>query len=63
MLIKRRKNTGLKIFNNFKAFIECTNDIDDIYKNMEEYNPNNKHKMLTVFNDMITDMFSNKRLY
>ena len=63
MLIKRRKNTGLKFFNNFKAFIECTNNIDDIYKNMEEYNPNNKHKMLTVFNDMITDMFSNKKLY
>ena len=34
----------------------------DIYKNIEEYNPNKKHKVLIVFNDMIADMLSNKKL-
>ena len=29
--------------------------MDDIYKNIEEYNPNKKYKILIVFIDMITD--------
>ena len=36
--------------------------MDDIYINIEEYNPNKKRKMLIVFDDMIADMFSNKKL-
>ena len=36
--------------------------MDDIYKNIEEYNPNKKPKILNVFDDMITDMLSNKQL-
>ena len=36
--------------------------MDHIFKNIEEYNPNKKYKILTVFDDMITDMLSNKRL-
>ena len=31
-------------------------------KNIEEYNPNKKCKILTVFNDKIADMLSNKKL-
>ena len=34
--------------------------MDDIYKNIEEYNSNKKPKMLNIFDDMITDMLSNK---
>ena len=34
----------------------------DIYKNIEEYNPNKKRKILIVFDDMIADMLSNKKL-
>ena len=34
----------------------------DIYKSIEEYNPNKKHKILVVFHDMIPDMLSNKKL-
>ena len=30
--------------------------MDDIYKNIEEYNPNEKHKILIVFNDTIADV-------
>ena len=36
--------------------------MDDIYKNIEEYNPNKKQKILIVFDDMIADMLSNKKL-
>ena len=36
--------------------------MDDIYKNIEEYNPNKKPKILIVFDDMIAYMLSNKKL-
>ena len=36
--------------------------MDDFYKNIEEYNPNKKRKILIVFDDMIADMLSNKKL-
>ena len=45
-----------------QKFIEYSNDMDDVYENIEEYNPNKKRKLLAVFDDMITDMLSNKKL-
>ena len=36
--------------------------MDDIYKNIEEYNLNEKQKRLIVFDDMITDIPSNEKL-
>ena len=36
--------------------------MDDIYKNIKEHNPNKKRKILIVFNDMIADILSNKKL-
>ena len=48
--------------NDSKAFIEYSNDMDNIYKNIEEYNSNKKHKILIVFDDMIAHMLSNKKL-
>ena len=42
----------------YKAFIEYANDLDDIYKNIEEYSPNKKCKVLIVFDNVITDMLS-----
>ena len=35
--------------------------MNDIYKNIEEYDPNKKLKILIVFDDMIGDMLSNKK--
>ena len=61
LLINERENTGLKYLNDPKAFIEYSNDMDDIYKNIEEYNLNKKPKILMVFDDMISDMLSNKK--
>ena len=37
--------------------------MDDIYKNIKEYNPSKKRKQIIVFDDMIVDMLSNKKLY
>ena len=62
MLIKKRESTGLNYLKDSKAFIKYSNDIDDNYKNIEEYNPNKKRKILIVFDDMIVDMLSNKKL-
>ena len=61
LLINKRESTGLKNLNDSKAFIEYSNDMDDIYKNVEEYNPNKKRKISIVFDDMIADMLSNKK--
>ena len=43
-LINKRENTGFKCLNDSKVFIECLNDMHDIYKNIEEYNPNKKNE-------------------
>ena len=61
-LINKPESTGLNHFNDSKAFIEYSNDMDNIYKNIEEYNPNKKRKILIVFDDMVADMVSNKKL-
>ena len=61
LLINERENTGLKYLNDPKAFIEYSNDMDDIYKNIEEYSLNKKPKILMIFDDMISDMLSNKK--
>ena len=62
LLINKIESTGMKYLNDSKAFIEYSNDIDDIYQNYEEYSPNKKQKILIVFDDMIVDMLSNKSL-
>ena len=60
-LIKKREDARTKHFNDSKSFIECSNDIDDIYKNIKEYNPYKKCKILIVFN-INADMIHNKKL-
>ena len=57
-----REITELKHLNDSKAFIEYSNDIQDVYKNIEEYNPGKEHKILIVFDGTIADMVNNKKL-
>ena len=45
-----------------KVFIEYYNDMDNIYKNIEQDNPNKKRVILILFDDMIADMLSNKKM-
>ena len=61
-LINKRESTGLKHFNDPKAFIEYSNDMQDVYKNIDEYNTDKERKILIVFDDMIADMINNKKL-
>ena len=61
-LINKRENVGLNHFNDPKACIEYSNDMQDVYKNIEDYNPIKKRKVLIIFDDMIADMISNNRL-
>ena len=61
-LIKRRENIGVKYFNDPKAFIEYSNDIQDVYNNINDYRPDKENKILIVFDDMIADMINNKKL-
>ena len=62
LLIDKRESTGLKNFNDPKAFIEYWNDMQEFYKNTDEYNVDKELKILIVFDDMIPDMINNKIL-
>ena len=61
-LINKRRKIGLNRFNYPKAFIKYSNDMQDVYKNIEEYNTDKNRKILIVFDDMIADMINNKTL-
>ena len=61
-LINKREKVGLNHFNDPKAFIEYSNDMQDVYKNIEDYNPIKKRKVLIIFDDMIADMINNNKL-
>ena len=56
------KREGVDQFNDPKAFIEYSNDMHDVYKNIDEYNLDKDKKILIVFDDMIADMILNKKL-
>ena len=60
LFINKRKGVGLKHYNHSKAFIEYSNDIDDIFENIEENNLNKERKTLIVFDVMIDGMVSNE---
>ena len=61
-LINKREGVGINHFNDPKAFIEYSNDMHDVYKNINEYNPGKENKILIVFDDLIADMINSKKL-
>ena len=61
-LIDKREKVVLKHCNDPKAFIKYSNNMQDLYENIEKYNPGKKRKVLIVFDDMIAGMISNKKL-
>ena len=61
-LINKRESVGINHFNDPKAFIEYSNDMHDVYKNIDDYNPDKENKILIVFDDMIANMINNKKL-
>ena len=61
-LINKREKVGLDHFKDRTAFIEYSNDMQDVYRNIEDYNSGKKRKILIVFDDTIADMINKKRL-
>ena len=59
-LIRKHESAGIKHLNKSKAFIECSNTMDNVYENIDDYNPTRKRKILIVFDDMIGNVMSNK---
>ena len=56
LLINGREKIGVKELKNPKPFIDYSQTIDDVYENLEGYNPLKKTKLSIVFDVMITDM-------
>ena len=61
-LINKRKRVGINRLNDPKAFIEYSNNMPKLYKNIDNYNPDKENKISIVFDDMIVDMIKNKEL-
>ena len=60
-LIEKRENIGIKHYNDPNAFVECSNTMDEVYDNIDDYNLSRKQKELIVFDDMIADIMENRR--
>ena len=61
-LINIREKVGIDHHDDPRAYIEYSNDMHDVYKNIDEYNPDKENKILIVFDDMIADMINKKKL-
>ena len=61
-LINKSEGVAIDHFNDPKAFIEYSNDIRDVCKNIDEYSLDKENKILIVFDDMIADMIHNKKV-
>ena len=62
-LIHIREKVGLDHYNDPKDFIKYLNYMQDVYKNIDEYNIDKERKILIVFDDMISDIINNKKLH
>ena len=60
-MIKKRENAGIKNLNGSNAFIEYSDTMDDVYNNIDDYNPKRKRKILIVFDHLIADIIANKK--
>ena len=60
-LIKKHEDARIKHLNDPNTFIECSNTMDDVYENINDYNPIKKRKILIVFDDMIADIMTDKK--
>ena len=59
-LINKREQAGIKNLDDTKAFIEYSDDMDDVLDDINNYNKNRDKKVLIVFDDMIADIEYNK---
>ena len=59
-LINKRERAGIKSLNDPHAFIEYSDDMDDVLNHINNYNKNRDKKVLIVFDDMFADIEYNK---
>ena len=57
-LINKREGVGIDHFSDPKAFMEYSNDMRDVYKNIDEYNPDKENKILIGFDDVIAELLN-----
>ena len=62
LLINTREEVGLKHYDDPKVFIKYSNDMNDVYKNINDHNTDKDRRILIVFDDMIADMINNNKL-
>ena len=60
-LINKREQVGIKNLNNPNAFIEYSNDMNDVLENINNYNKNRNKKVLIIFDDMIADIMRSEK--
>ena len=60
-LFEKREKAGTKHLNDLNAFIEYSSTMDDIYNDIDDYNPKRKRKVLIVFDDIIVDIMTDKK--
>ena len=61
-LINKTEGVGINHFKDLRAFIEYSNDMHNVYKNINHYNNDKENKILIVLDVMINDMTQNKKL-
>ena len=61
-LIKIREKVGIDHHNDPRAYIEYSNDMRDVYKNINYYNPDKEDKIFIVFDDLIADKINSIKL-
>ena len=61
MLINKPESVRLRHFDSSKVFTEYWNGKNNIYKNIDVYDPNKKQKILTVFDERVADILNNEK--
>ena len=61
-LNKKREDAEIKNLDVPSVFIEYSNAKDDVYNNIDDYNPKRKKRIVIVFHDVIADVMTNKKL-
>ena len=61
-MIKSREGAGINRLDNSNAFIKCSHTMDDVYENINDFNPIRKRQKLVFFDDMMADIMGNKKI-
>ena len=60
-LINKREQAGIKNLNDPHAFIEYSNDMNDVLEDINNHNKNRNKKVLIIFDDMIADIMRSEK--